>query len=85
MTGRAEKCGGGAAEAARLEKPPAVPYHPDRTDEVRRALAKVCTSVGLGDGRKGQFSVGEVKDVGWQWCRLLQRGDGYGYTAREAG
>jgi hypothetical protein len=35
--------------------------------------------------RKGQFTVGGVKDVGWQWCRLLQRGDGYGYTVRETG
>ena len=39
----------------------------------------------VGVARKGQFTVGGVKDVGWQWCRLLQRGDGYGYTAREAG
>jgi hypothetical protein len=33
--------------------------------------------------KKGQFTVGGVKDVRWQWCELLQRGDGYGYTSEK--
>ena len=64
--------------------------HGFRTGDMVRAEVPKGARKGIHQGRvavarKGQFTVGGVKDVGWQWCRLLQRGDGYGYTLREAG
>ena len=30
---------------------------------------------------RGSFKVGIVNDISWKHCRLLQRADGYGYSA----
>jgi hypothetical protein len=52
--------------------------------EVQRGARKGVHVRRVGVARNGQFTVGGVKDVGWQWCRLLQRGDGHGYAVSEA-